>query len=109
MHKISLALILVSIAACFGVGPAHADVRDLGEVCISFFYDHQLGIPPQIDRFGVLVFGESRQHILLTGVFNPAHGSALVTADKILVTLHSSFVSADSLIKGYGTTHMVIS
>jgi len=107
--KLLIKVTAFGILPFFAASNAHAEVKDLGDVCISFFYDLELGIPPQIDRFGVLAYGANQQHILLTGAFNPAHGSALVTGNKVLVTLHSSFVSLDSFIKGSATTHMVLS
>ena len=95
-------VVVLSVLVGFSVSPSHADIKDLGEVCVSFSFGNA-GIPPATQIFGVLVYGASQQHILLTSTGTPAHGSAVLAGAKVVVTLNSSTVSDDSIVGSFMT------
>lgn len=96
-----------SLSVGLDVRPSSADVRDLGEVCMVFFVDGLLR-PPVAKAYGVLVYGERQQHIVLTNAGEPESGSAIVTGDKILVTLNSASASDDLSTAFSTTTHIIL-
>lgn len=100
-------LALLSISVCVAARPSSADVKDLGDICVTFTFDGVLA-PPVTNRFGVLAYGASQQHLVLTRTGHPEHGSAVLAGDKILVTLNSSSVSADSSLALASTTHIIL-
>jgi len=107
MDKLLLGLILLSIAVCLGVGPAHADVKDLGDVCILFSYN--VGFPPVTRLYRALAYGGGQQHILLTATGQPQHGFAVLNGDQIIVTLNGTSVAPDSSTIIVSTTQIVLS
>ena len=112
MGKIKLLLVLgvifLSISVCLPVSTSNADVKDLGDVCISLSFDFT-GFPPVTHTYGLLVYGASQQHILLTATGEPEHGFAILTGDKIIVTLNGTSVSDDSSIILFSTKQIILS
>jgi len=102
----SVLLIIFLGAFCeFTLPKAHADVKDLGDLCLTL--DDGGPRPPTGLRLGVLVYGEN--HIVLTGDgIQPEHGTAVLNGNNIIVTLNSSYVSADSSISLFSVTHLII-
>jgi hypothetical protein len=102
-----IGLVFLSISLGSAAGPSSADVTDLGDVCIGFSYDN-VGLPPFIIKYGVLVYGTRRQHILLTATGAPEHGFAILTGDQIVVTLNGTSVAPDASTIFVLTSQMVL-
>jgi len=100
-------LVVLTVSVCLPLSTAHADVRDLGEICMLLFIDGRFG-PPVPKNLAVLAYGDRRQHILLTNTDAPEHGSAVLRGDKVLVTLNTSSASADLSTAVSTTTHMIL-
>ena len=102
-----LAALLVSTLPCLAVRASHADVKDLGDVCIDIAYDG-LARPPVTLTFGILAYGASQQHILLTAALGPAaaHGAASLNGDTVIITFTNSDVSGD--FSATSTTHITL-
>ena len=105
---LAVALIALGFSVCLRVSAAHADVRDLGTVCITLSYDN-VGFPPLTHRFGALAYGSRQQYVVLIGEQGAPlqQGSAQVTTDTVIVTFSSSNASGDTFQTS--TTQMLLS
>ena len=108
-HK-SLVVTGVIISSIFGgvlIDQSSAAVTDLGDVCITFSYN--VGFPPMTHRYGLLAYGASQQHILLTSTGRPESGFAVLAGDTIIVTLEDTAVASDASTIGVSTSQIIFS
>jgi len=111
MHSVKpifvFALALLGTNVCGITSIAQADVKDLGEACITLSYDN-VGAPPLTHRFGVVAYGSHQQYAVLTGALgtSPATGAAILVGDTVTITYTTSNVSGSFLATS--TTQIVL-